>query len=106
VLWRLLWALPLVFATGIAMMLLIRRFVVPTSTASRDARRLQLRESLAVSAATRVHLVEIDQQAYVLIESEHSTTLQAMPAATADLRRSAAPFGQSWMRSLVRARVP
>jgi flagellar biogenesis protein FliO len=105
-LWRLSWALPLVFAMGIAIMLLLRRIVVPLQTKSREARRLQLCESLTVSDATCVHLVEIDRQAYLVIESERTALLQAMPMVPADLRIPAARFGPGWMRALVRPRVP
>jgi flagellar biogenesis protein FliO len=107
VLWRLLWALPLVFATGIAMMLLLRRFVVPPQAASHDTRRLKLRESLAVSETTRVHLVELDQQSYLVIESERNATLQAVPVATAaEVRRPAARFAPGWVRRLGQGRAP
>jgi flagellar biogenesis protein FliO len=103
---RLLWALPLVLATGVAAMLLLRRFVVPMQTRSRDARRLSLRESLAVSDDTRLHLVEIDQQPYVIVESARGAVLQAMPAAAVDAQRSAARLTPRWLRRLRQVRSP
>lgn len=106
-LWRLLWALPLVLATGVAAMLLLRRFVVPMQARSRDARRLSLLESLAVSDDTRLHLVEIDQQPYVVVESTRDAVLQAVPAATVHAQRAAAiRLAPRWLRGLGQVRSP
>ena len=105
-LWRLVWALPLVLATGVGVMLLLKRFVVPTEAKSRDTRRLNLRETLAVSDETRVHLVEIDRQSYLVVESTRNAVLQPTQASTTDAARSTAKLGPAWARRLTQARFP
>jgi hypothetical protein len=77
--WRLLWALPLVLAVGAAAMLVLRRFLAPP-TSPRGASRVAVRETLALSDHTRVHLLEIDGGGYLVVESTQSATLQPMAA--------------------------
>lgn len=105
-LWRLVWALPLVLATGVGVMLLLKRFVAPASVKPRDTRRLNLRETLDVSEDTRVHLVEIDRQTYVVVESTRNAVVQSAQTAAAAASPAAARLGPSWARRLVQARFP
>jgi flagellar biogenesis protein FliO len=104
-LWRLVWALPLVLATGVGVMLLLKRFVVPMESKPRDVRRLNLRETLNVSDETRVHLVEIDRQSYLIVESTRNAVLQPAQSAAVEAQRSAARPVPAWARRLMQARV-
>jgi len=74
---RLLWALPLVLAVGVAGMLVLRRFLAPAA-APRGAMRVVLRETLALSEHSRVHLLEIDGGGYLIVESAQNATLQPL----------------------------
>jgi flagellar biogenesis protein FliO len=83
-LWRLAWALPLVLAVGAAAILVLKYFVIPAQAARRSARRIELRESLPLSDETRIHLIEVDRRAYLVVESTRQTTLQ--PTQSRELR--------------------
>jgi hypothetical protein len=76
---RLLWALPLVLAVGAAAMLVLRRFLVP-ATSPPGASRVAVRETVALSDHTRVHLLEIDGSGYLVVESTRSASLQPTAA--------------------------
>jgi flagellar biogenesis protein FliO len=79
-LWRLTWALPIVLTVGAAIVLVLRRLVVPTSSADAPQKRLSVCESMPLSAATRVHLIEVDGSACVVLESEQRATLHSLPS--------------------------
>jgi flagellar biogenesis protein FliO len=76
-LWRLLWALPLVLALGVAAVLLLKRFVGPASAARWPGRRMSACESVALSDETRLHLLEIDGKAWLVVESSRHATVQS-----------------------------
>jgi hypothetical protein len=95
-----------VLATGVGVMLLLKRFVVPAEARPRDRRRLNLRETLTVSDETRMHLVEIDRQSYLVVESTRNAVLQPTQSSAAEGSRSAAKLGPAWARRLTRARFP
>jgi hypothetical protein len=69
-------------------------------------RRLNLRETLDVSDETRVHLVEIDRQSYLVVESTRNAVLQPTQAHAGEAQRSAARLGPAWARWLLQARSP
>jgi flagellar biogenesis protein FliO len=94
---RLLWALPLVLAIGAGAMLVLRRFVLPVSRAH-AAQRLVFREQLALSEQTRVHLLEIDGNGYLLVESTQNATLQPLPAQTREVARRPGRSRPAWLR--------
>lgn len=77
---RLSWALPLVLATGAVAMLALKRVVARAPKAPEESPRMTVRETLAVSEETRVHLVELNRQSYLLVESTRGTQLHAVPA--------------------------
>ena len=81
-LWRMAWALPLVLGIGFAAALVLKRFVAIAPLPSPDARRIKLQESLSLSDDTCVHVIEVDRQAYLLVESSLRTTLQATSVAS------------------------
>ncbi|HKU15151.1 MAG TPA: hypothetical protein VJQ52_12205 [Steroidobacteraceae bacterium] len=91
---RLAWALPLVLGIGVAAALVLKRFVVPVASGTPQGQRLSLRESLAVSADTRLHLLEVDGRTHLLVESARATVLQWTPAA--DAPRAPGPFVPRW----------
>ena len=97
-LYRLAWALPLVLMVGFAVMLMLKRFVVPTVAASQAPQRMSLRESLSLPDDTRVHLIEVDRQAYLIVESTRHTLLQSIEAQRTPVR--AAP---PWMQRFYKA---
>jgi flagellar biogenesis protein FliO len=97
---RLLWALPLVLAVGIAAMLVLRRFVRSGGHGRRDGRRLVSREQLALSDHTRVHLVEIDGQAYLLIESTQHAVLQGLTPQPRETIRTPGRSKPAWLHRL------
>jgi flagellar biogenesis protein FliO len=76
-LWRLLWALPLVLALGAAAVLLLKRFIGPVAAARRLGRRMSACESVALSDETRVHLLEVDGKAWLVVESSRHATVQS-----------------------------
>src|SRR5262249_5356339 len=101
-LWRLVWALPLVLATGAAVMLLLRR-VVPIPGNVRAAAQLKVRETLNLSDETRVHLVEIERQRFLVVESSRNAVLQSVQA-SAQLADAKPRLGPAWARRLLQAR--
>jgi len=92
---RLLWALPLVLMTGIAIMLLLRRVLPLPASSATDIAPLAVRHSLTLADDTRVHLLEVDRKSYLLVESSRQALLQPVettrtvppPAAPAWLQR-------------------
>ena len=94
--WRLVWALPLVLAVGIVAMLLLKRFLVPAPARGR-AQRMSLCESLALSDHTRVHVIEVDGSAFVVIESTQQAALQSV-SQSAEPSRPATQLRASWAR--------
>lgn len=94
-LWRLLWALPLVLAAGVAAMLVLRRFIVPAAREKRVARMLA-RETLSLSDQTRVHLVEVDGACYLIVESTQNAALQPLSGHA----RSQVRSQPAWLRHL------
>jgi len=74
---RLLWALPLVLLTGAGIVLLLRRTLGSHQIGSKGRERMSLRESVSVSQDTRIHLLQVDRQSYLLVESSRVTSLQA-----------------------------
>ena len=101
-LWRLVWALPLVLVTGAAAMLLLKRILTPAGTSVEHGRHLTLRESLIISDGTRMHLIEVDRQKYLLVESATDTVLECV-VASAD-HSSQRPFsGPPWAQRLARS---
>lgn len=76
ILWRLAWALPFVLVAGLVTMLALKRIVARPS-AMTTQRRVTLCESLEVSDATSVHLLEVDGKPYLVVESSRQSTLQS-----------------------------
>ena len=76
VLWRLIWALPLVLLTGLTAVLVLKRILVPIRSVEPPAQRMSLHEVLTPSDLTRVYLIEVDRQTYLLVESVGGTVLQ------------------------------
>ncbi len=79
-LYRLGWALPLVLAVGVAAVLVLKRYGPAVRLGGPEALRMRVRESLALSQHTCVHWIEVDRQAFLVLESQRHATLQAMPA--------------------------
>ena len=81
-LWRLTWALPVVLLTGIAVMLVLKRWMAPECRlGGRTAKAvMSLRESLSVSDQTHVYLIAVGRQEYVLVESARNAVIQARDA--------------------------
>lgn len=77
--WKLIWALPLVLVTGAVLVLLLKH-VVYAPASHRSLQRMRSCESLALSARTRLHLLELDGKAYLLVESERQAQLQPLEA--------------------------
>ena len=102
-LWRLAWALPLVAAIGAATVLVLRRFLVPGNKAGRAAQPLNARASLELSDHTRVHLIEVEGRAYLLVESTQQVTLQPLTVQAGDVARPSRVLASAWMRVLHRA---
>lgn len=100
-LWRLIWALPLVLAIGVTAMMILRRFMVPVARPDRAVRRMDVRQTLALSEHTRVHLIEIDGSGYVVVESTQQATLQSLSLQA----RPASPkrFAPAWLRHVAGA---
>lgn len=94
---RLAWALPLVLFTGTVLVLLLKRIIKPLPSSAAVAQRLSLRESLSVSEETRVHLIDLDGAACLLVESTRQTTLHLTATGA---KASVSPAGPRWMRRL------
>jgi flagellar biogenesis protein FliO len=99
--WRLLWALPLVLLVGVAVMLILRRFMTPTPREQVEPQRLRMQGAVTLSANTQVYLVEADSKGYLVVESDRPTTVQEV-APTAGAPMHAARFGPPWLRRLYR----
>jgi flagellar biogenesis protein FliO len=103
-LWRLAWALPLVLATGMAAALTLRRFVARTPDTRRPTQRMTLRESLTLSDDTRLHLIEVDRQAFLVVESARHTSLQPTAVAS-DTTRLPVRFATPWTPRLFKSKA-
>jgi flagellar biogenesis protein FliO len=102
-LWRLTWALPLVMTLGLGAVLILRRFGVRARSATAGSQRMNVRESLMLSADTQMHLIEIDRNVYLLVESAGHVLLQAAAQQSGEaVALSAEPAGASrwWPWSL------
>jgi len=97
-LWRLVWALPLVLLIGVAVMFVLKRFMLPMHTKTHQALRMNLCESISLSNATRVHLIEVDHQPYLIAESTPHTALQLLLPQTSEGARESRRWGLSWMQ--------
>ena len=102
-LWRLIWALPMVLLTGVAVALLLKRVVQPPPGPARLAARMSVRESMPVSNDTRVHLIESDGQTYLLVESPGGTVLQATQSRASEGKRPRVGLGPRWARHFLKA---
>lgn len=98
---RLAWALPLVLLIGMAALLLLKRVVRATPPSSGHALRLSLRESLSLSDETRVHLIDLDGTACLVVESTRHATLH-LPALPAESARATTGAGPAWLRRFYR----
>ena len=76
-LWRLAWALPLVLAVGVIAVLAIRRWGMWQGVGV-GAARLRVVESMPVSDETRIHLILVDRQPLLLIESARQVTTREL----------------------------
>ncbi len=100
--WRLVWALPLVLAVGVAAVLVLRRFVTPMTPAAPRGPRVSLRDSLALSDHTRVHCIDVDGRAFLVVESAQQAALHALVQAETP---RAAPRGvPGWAQRFLEAR--
>jgi flagellar biogenesis protein FliO len=99
---RLLWALPFVLLVGVAAALMLRRIVKPAVHSPRSALRMSLSESLQLSEHTRVHLIEFDNDSYLLVESMQHAALHVPP-----IGNSGAPakLAAAWMQRLHKRRT-
>jgi flagellar biogenesis protein FliO len=93
-LWTLAWALPAVLILGLVAALVLRRFYTNVHERESQRCRLHLSESLTLSEETRVHLIAIDGETHVLVESARNATLQFARSPLALARR------RPWTRSL------
>jgi flagellar biogenesis protein FliO len=66
---RLSWALPLVLALAVAAALVLRRFIPQLQVPRPQSGRLALNESLQLSDASKVHLLSVDGQRILLVET-------------------------------------
>lgn len=96
-LWRLLWALPLVLATGAGVVLILRRCMVPDERRPTQAQRLSVLESRSLSEQTLVHMIEVDGASYLIVESTRQTALQAVPVRAAPAAQVPAKSGANWL---------
>ncbi len=103
-LWRMAWALPLVLGIGFLAALVLKRFGASASPPAPEAWRIRLHESLSLSNDTRVHVIEVDRQAYMLVESSLQATLQAVSAAPAKVVEAppmSSRASPAWVQRLV-----
>ena len=100
-LWRLAWALPLVLTTGVAVMWLLKRFVRPHEL-QQPRQRMTLCETLTLANETRVHLIEVDRQAYLLVESAVGTVLQPASSRLPQSARTGADAMPVWAQRLLK----
>ena len=99
---RLLWALPLVLLVGVAAALMLRRIVKPAVHSPGSILRLILRESLQLSEHTRVHLIELDNDSYLLVESMQHAALHGPPTGNSG---APAKLASAWMQRLYKRRT-
>jgi len=66
---RLAWALPLVLVLGVLAMLAIKRVLPRFQAASPQAAPMVLRQSLKLSDGAQMHLVALDGQSVLVVES-------------------------------------
>ena len=78
-LWRLTWALPLVIAIGVGLIYWLKRMGVGQS-ASGSPTEPRLISSTAMSEHTRVLIVEVNHQQFVVFESSAQITVQPLDA--------------------------
>ena len=104
-LWRLVWALPLVLVTGFAAMLVLKRFMAASPPATRDIRRLTLRESLTLSEESRLHLIEVDRETYLIIESSRHAALQSIRPPAGEATHLPHRFAPPWVRRFYKGRA-
>jgi flagellar biogenesis protein FliO len=101
-LWRLTWALPLVIAVGWALILLLKRLGLGAPGELRDeVEDTVLVSSQALTDQTRVLLVRVQGQSYVVFESAAHLSVQAIPSQTSVSSLSFAqpsPVSFSWRR--------
>lgn len=99
--WRLAWALPSVLLVGVGVALILKRFVVAADGAQAAAvRRIHLRESLTLSEDTRMHLIELDRQAYFVVESKQHITVEIAARDVAAATRMPARLAPPWLQQL------
>lgn len=98
-LWRLIWALPLVLVTGLVAVLVLKR-LLPEARADRQHRRMAVCETLTLSDQTHLHLIEVDRQPYLLVDSPGGTALQLATRDGAHRRVATAP---AWALRLFRS---
>ncbi|HET9446061.1 MAG TPA: hypothetical protein VFO35_07370 [Steroidobacteraceae bacterium] len=98
---RLAWALPLVLAIGVGAALVLKRFVVPGAGPTPQGQRLSVRESLALSEQTRLHLLEVDGRPHLVIESAQTTVLQWAPGG--ETPRAPNPLAPRWAQRFYKA---
>lgn len=101
--WRLVWALPLVVATGAAVVLFLRRIIAPVGRSQFAAQRLRVRETISLSEHSRAHLIEVDDRAYLLVESSQTMHLQPVAALATETSVAVANVSVPWLRRLYRA---
>lgn len=74
-LWRLVWALPLVIAIGVALIYWLKKLGLGQGGGGQPAQPI-VRSSTALSEHTRVLVVEVDQRAFVVFESDTHIAVQ------------------------------
>lgn len=78
-LWRLAWALPLVIALGLALIYWLKRLGVGQGSAG-TANQAVVRSNTALTERTRVLVVEVGHQVFVVFESEATIAVQPQDA--------------------------
>lgn len=74
---RLTWALPLVLTLGVLAILVIKRVLRTAHPASDDA-PMRLRQSLKLSEAAQLHLVSLDGQCILVVESSGAPAVHVL----------------------------
>jgi flagellar biogenesis protein FliO len=87
-LWRLTWALPLVIVIGLALIYWLKRMGLGSAASSLPAEPLVL-SNTAVTKHTRVLVVKVNQQVFVVFES---TATVAVQPTLSDAHLPAAPL--------------
>lgn len=78
-LWRLAWALPLVIAIGLALIYWLKRLGVGQGGAGETVQPV-VRSNTALTEHTRVLVVEVSQQVFVVFESDAHIAVQPQDA--------------------------